>query len=369
MHRRAFLTMAAGVPLAATGLTASPARAAAEPMRGRVTGLLVRDETLVRPANAARLRGFVQPLTWAMAQPDPGGELSDEATALLHKAVQTAQQRGYARLKLRLLAGHESPDWALGLAGGPLTGWEDPDPVAPALYDVPLWWEPAFLDAYAAFLPKLAEALKDQPLWGEVTLSGTCTVFAEPCIKQLGVAANRSKALAAGYTDTADLAALERVMAEHHAVFTPLGIISSVAYNPWQYIDPATGRMVSDSGITKQLMDHQRATMGGFGVWANNSLIARRVDGVLEQARPDYQDMYDHMVTAAADGHPIQFQTATLAKIEAAGGTVEATATWVADNGGISVELPRGWEQAQDPIDTARAAALNQQLAQNAASH
>jgi hypothetical protein len=47
-------------------------------------------------------------------------------------------------------------------------------------------------------LPELAAALANQPLWGEVTVSGTGTVFAEPCIKQFGMAANRSKALAAG---------------------------------------------------------------------------------------------------------------------------------------------------------------------------
>jgi hypothetical protein len=361
--------MAACLPFAATGLVAAAARAVAEgSRRGRVTGLLVRDEPFVRAANATRLRGFVQPLTWAMAQPEPGGDLSDAAKGVLEQAVLTAQQRGYGRLKLRLLAGHESPRWALGLAGGPLTGWEDPESATPAYYDVPRWWESAFLAAYEAFLPPLAAALAHQPLWGEVTVSGTCTVFAEPCIKQFGVAANRNKALAAGYTDTADRAALEQVMSAHHDVFTPLGITSSVAYNPWQYIDPTTGRMVVDLEITKQLMDHQKATMGAFGVWANNSLIVRRVNGVLEQGRPSYQDIYDHMIGAAAEGHPIEFQTATLAKIQAAGGTAEATASWVAENGGISVELPRGWEQEQDPIDEARAAALNHRMAENAAA-
>jgi hypothetical protein len=379
MNRRGFLTVAAGVPLAAAGLTASPAFAdaapaappafaVATPLRGRVTGLLVRDPMLVRDASAARLRGFVQPLTWAEAQPEPGGDLSRQALAKLTAAADLARQRGYSRLKLRLLAGWQSPGWALALGGGPMRGWEDPDAVEPDLYDVPVWWAEDFLAAYSAFLPKLAAALEAEPLWGEATVSGTCTVFAEPCVKQLGVAANREKALAREYTATADRAALETVIAAHHDAFSPKGITSSVAYNPWQFIDPTTGRMATDPAVTVQLMDHQRATMGGFGVWENNSLVARRTGGVLEQTRPDYQGMYDHMIAGAAAGHPIQFQTATLAKIQAAGGTAEGTASWVAENGGISVELPRGWEQDTDAIGVARADQLNRQMVKNAAA-
>ncbi|WP_433719407.1 hypothetical protein ACQP2Y_32540 [Actinoplanes sp. CA-051413] len=392
MNRRGFLTVAAGVPLAAAGVTASPAFAAAAPavstatpaanpalgtaagaasgaapLRGRVTGLLVRDPMLIRDASAARLRGFVQPLTWAEAQPEPGGDLSSQALTKLQAAADLARQRGYSRLKLRLLAGWQSPGWALALGGGPMREWEDPDAVEPDLYDVPVWWADDFLAAYSAFLPKLAAALEDEPLWGEVTVSGTCTVFAEPCVKQLGVAANRKQALDREYTAAADRAALETVIAAHHDTFSPMGITSSVAYNPWQFI-AASGRMETDPAVTVQLMDHQRATMGAFGVWENNSLIARRTGGVLEQTRPDYQGMYDHMIAGAAAGHPIQFQTATLAKIQAAGGTAEATASWVAENGGISVELPRGWEQDTDAIGVNRADQLNRQLAVNAAA-
>ncbi|MCM4080066.1 hypothetical protein [Paractinoplanes hotanensis] len=51
------------------------------------------------------------------------------------------------------------------------------------------------------------------------------------------MAANRGKTLAAGYTDTADQAALRRAMAAHDRVLTPWGITSSVAYSPWQTID------------------------------------------------------------------------------------------------------------------------------------
>jgi hypothetical protein len=269
---------------------------------------------------------------------------------------------------LRLLAGWQSPGWALALGGGPMRCWEDPDAVEPDLYDVPVWWAEEFLAAYNAFLPKLAAALEDEPLWGEVTVSGTCTVFAEPCIKQLGVAANRDKAIANKYTAAADRAALETVIAGHHDAFSPRGITSSVAYNPWQFINPTTGRMATDPAVTVQLMDHQRATMGAFGVWENNSLIARRTGDGLEQTRPDYQGMYDHMIAGAAAGHPIQFQTATLAKIQAAGGTAEATASWVAGHGGISVELPRGWEQDTAAIGVDRADELNRQMAVNAAA-
>ena len=172
------------------------------------------------PRPGRRLRG------WCVADlgdglPDPGGELSDEATALLHKAVQTVARRGYAWLKPAMpKSAAESLDWAPVSAGAPLTGWEAPPACAGARRAAAVGAGVRRLRGIPA--AKLAEALMDQPLWGEVTISA-CTVFASRD-QALGVAANRKRALAARYTDTADRAALERVMAEHHAVFTPLGI-------------------------------------------------------------------------------------------------------------------------------------------------
>ncbi|GID27708.1 hypothetical protein [Paractinoplanes brasiliensis] len=365
MHRRGLLKLAAGLPLAAAGLSAAPAAAATAPLpppRGRVAGLLVREDHLVRPANRSRLRGLVLRLPWSVAQPTPGAAISEAAEELLDGAEAAAD---FPFLKLRLLAGIDSPEWAKEIGDGPLP-WVDPDDVT-AAHTVPHWWDAGFLAAYEDLLTKLAPVLAGRPRWAEVTVSATCTVFAEPCIKQFGVAANRSTAICAGYTDGADQDALEEAMAAHHRRLTPLGITSSVAYNPWQTLD-AGGALKTDPNTTIALMNHQRTTMETYGVWANNSLSVREENGELVQTRPEYESMYQHMITAAGQGHPVQFQTATLAKIEDAGGTVYDTASWAARNGAVSVELPRGWEQAPDKvINQDRADELNARFADNAA--
>lgn len=366
MRRRGLLKLAAGIPLAATGLAAAPAAATtvAGPPRGRVAGLLAREDHLVRPANQKRLRGLVLRLPWSIAQPTPGAELSDEATAMLDRAEAVAPDEGYPFLKLRLLAGTDTPTWAQALGDGPLTDWIDPDDGSK--HTVPQWWHDDFLTAYEQMLTKLAGALQHRPRWAEVTVSATCTLFAEPCIKQFGVAANRSTALTAGYTDAQDQAALTKAMAAHHRILTPLGITSSVAYNPWQTIDDGALKVCPATTIT--LMEHHKTTMGAYGIWANNSLIARWDGDQPVQTRTEYESMYQHMATAARTGHPVQFQTATLAKIQAADGSVHATASWAARHGAVSVELPRGWEQDTDVIDQQRADDLNDQFTDNAAA-
>ncbi|MBM2616136.1 hypothetical protein JIG36_11270 [Actinoplanes sp. LDG1-06] len=363
MRRRGLLKLAAGLPLAGAGLGGGPTAAAEPPPspRGRVAGLLAREDHLVRPANQARLRGLVLRLSWKDAQLTPGASLSKAATDALDRAEAVAP--GYPFLKLRLVAGAESPDWALHLDDGPLTEWVDPEDITKK-YTVPQWWQPEFLGAYEGLLTALADELDGRPRWAEVTVSATCTIYAEPCVKQLGVAANRGQARDAGYTDAKDQDALRQAMDAHHRILTPLGIASSVAYNPWQTLDDAGAVLVSPA-TTRALMDHQRTTMGAYGVWANNSLSARWVNGEPVQNRTDYDAMYEYMTTAARAGHPVQFQTATLAKIQEAQGSVYATASWAARRGALSVELPRGWEQDDDVIDLDRAGELNRLFAGN----
>ncbi|MBU2665496.1 hypothetical protein KOI35_18470 [Actinoplanes bogorensis] len=356
MRRRGVLLLAAGLPF---GLRSAPTG-----LRGRAAGLLAREDHLVRPANQDRLRGLVLRLPWSVVQPEPEVGFSDAATAALDRAEAVAPDAGYPFLKLRLVAGSESPDWALRLGDGPLTGWLDPED--DSRHTVPQWWHDDFLAAYERMLDGLAGALRGRPRWVEATVSATCTLYAEPCVKQLGVAANRDQAVAAGYTDDKDQAALKRAMAAHHRILTPLGVASSVAYNPWQTV--ADGAVQVSPATTIALMEHQRTTMGPYGVWANNSLSARWEGGEPVQTRSGYEAMYQHMAAAAGAGHPVQFQTATLAKIQAAGGSAYATASWAARHGAVSAELPRGWEQdTGDVIDQGRAGELNDRFAANAA--
>ena len=114
MRRRGLLKLAAGLPFAAAGLSAAPASAAnaAEPLRGRVAGLLAREDHLVRPGDQNRLRGLVLRLPWKTAQPTPESGFDGAAEALLDRA-EAAAPPDYPFLKLRLLAGADSPPWTL----------------------------------------------------------------------------------------------------------------------------------------------------------------------------------------------------------------------------------------------------------------
>ncbi|WP_203840751.1 hypothetical protein [Winogradskya humida] len=365
MRRRDFLALASiGVPLG-SALPFSPV-AAAGLDKGNVIGLLAREQDKV-DEGAALLKGFVVRLNWDAAQPAEGGAISKAACDQLTGAVAFAREHGYSRLKLRLVAGQSAPGWAKAI-GGTALDWDNDGKTL----TVPRWWTGAYLDAYRGFVLRLRDHL-DDPMWCEVTVSATCTVFAEPCIHELDSQANRTTLLKLGYTTQDEMDALKRAIAIHEELLSPYGISSSVAYNPLQTIvvspDGTTNSLVNDTGKTIELMDHQRAAMGDFGVWENNSLIAADIDGTLEQTRPAYRTMYAHMRAGAAAGHPVQFQTATLAKIQEAKGSVYHTALWAARNGGISVELPVGWEGdgLHGPvIDAALADKLNKTFAENA---
>lgn len=342
--------------------------AAAPVSRGYLTGLLARDDDHLNVNSTPKIDGFVQELRWNAAQTTPGGAITQAAQDALAAGLADATTYGYSNIKLRVFAGDDSPTWAKNLGGGPISNWADP--VDGGLFTIPKWWAPEFLDAYGAFLVALRPYLTDSR-WKEVTVSGASTVYAEPCVRQFADAGNRSTALAAGYTRALDIAAFERAIDLNHAAFSDLGISSSVAYNSFQQISDSGG-IVTNQTQTFAFMDYQRSLMGPRGIWQNNSLGARRVNGVLEQVRDaSYTNLYNKMFTAAVEGHPVQFQTMTLTKMQngyTPPATPYDTADFVAVNGGVSVEMPVGWETASPGITQLQADDLNARMAANAAA-
>lgn len=252
---------------------------AGEAFRGYMYGLLCRDVTKLKTEESTKIAGFVAQLSWSDAQPQQNGAISSKALNFLDSVSQVAKANHYDQIQLRFLAGIHAPDWAKSLGGGPINDWTNPQDGEK--YTIPVWFSDQFLAAYDDVISKLATLLADRLIFKEVTCSGATTIFAEPCIKQFGNAANRSNAIRLGYSLEKDIAAFKKVMAIHHQYMTPIGIVSSVAYNPYQYIDPS-GNSQTSLSITQDLMNYQVSLLGKFGVWENNSLGARENGNTFE---------------------------------------------------------------------------------------
>jgi len=318
------------------------------PHRGYINGIITRDFKNfknVKESVKDKISGFVLHLTWKDAQQIAKGPIHEDAKAILDEAELEAIANGYDQIRLRFFAGKDSPDWAKNLGSGPMT-WGDPTDGGD--WTIPVWFHDEFLDAYDDVISKLADELSTRPLFKEVTCSGASTVYAEPCIRQFGNEDNRAIALSKGYSVETDVAAFKKVIDIHHQYMSPLGIVSSVAYNPFQYLDE-DGNLGDDKwGYTKELMDYHANLMQEYCIWDNHSLGVN-VDG--KQVRGlEYNLMYTYMALHSARNLPNVYQTMTFAKMTNGvnNATPYNTIKYVVDNLGLSVEMPSGWESA-DP--------------------
>lgn len=315
------------------------------PHRGYIHGIICRDFKNFKNVKSQikdKISGFVLHLNWKDAQPIANGPIHADAKAILDEAEQEAIENGYEQIRLRFFAGIETPDWAKNLSTGPMQ-WDDP--VDGGSSSIPVWYSDEFLAAYENVISKLADELSDRPLFKEVTCSGASTVYAEPCVKQFSYAPNRTTALNNGYTVAKDIEAFKRVIDIHHQFMSPLGIVSSVAYNPYQYID-SDGNSGKDLkwAYAEELMDYQANLMQEYGVWDNHSLgvndEGKQVRGI------EYTNLYTYMALNAAKNLPTTYQTMTYTKMIEPENQVTPfnTIQYVVDNLGLSVEMPSGWE-------------------------
>lgn len=351
--KRKFIGMCA-IGVAATvlgGLT--PKTAHVNTRRGFITGMLARRPQDLNDVTAPYLTGLVAQLPWNVAQTSLRGSITQEAQDTLGAALDLASRYGKDKLKLRVLTGTHSPSFAMDAGGPRISNWVDGQ--SGLTYQVPRWWRKRYIDAYESFIASLAPYLNDSR-WLEVTISGPMTVFAEPCIHQYGTLENRQqmKSILEGYNpdqtpvqlDNANLEAVRRSIDIHQRYFGNRGIVGSLAYNPWELLDESFGYQV-DVNTTLNLMSYQKKTLGQIGIWQNNSLRAREDEtGAIVQTRTGegYPEMYERMRSRSWYS---QYQTATVARIHEAGGTVYDTVRYVIENYGLSVEMPTGWWQAQ----------------------
>ena len=302
--------------LAPTPATAAPA------VKPLLTGLLSREGP--PPAGTeAVVRSYALRVHWKDLQPTAGSLV----TTALDANLAAAAARG-ARVKLRVFAGVNSPDWAKQLGGPPVAMT---DPFDGKIGSVPRFWTPEFGAAVYANLQTLLAARYDaDPVVAEVVVSRCSAFYPEPFLRQTSNAENRAALLAAGYTMDADKAC-HRAQIDAHQVWAQTR--SGLAFNPAQFVS-ATGAAVSDDAFTAEMMSYCRTRLGSRCVLENMSIRSPISSLDPNPAQPRYQRMYDAM---AALGPPLAFQTAVEDRI----GDCAATLDWAVTMRAAHVELPR----------------------------
>ncbi len=288
---------------------------------------------------APDLAGWVVNVTWAALQPTSGSSIAsgnpiDQAIAL----IQTTPAYASMHLRIRIMAGIDSPGWVESMSGGSVYVYNDQSGTGG---DVPRFWTAPVEQAYANLQALLAARYDSNPEIEDVTISACMTVFAEPLIREVSDPTSVSNLLAAGYSEAADetcqedAIAAQRVWAHTH---------SSIALNPYQTIS-ADGSTGVDESFTQTLMTYCRSTLGDRCTLGNNSIRTASLG-------TQYDQMYSAM---RASGPGIYFQTAQASLV----GDLQSTILWAISEGANDVELPSGYASM---LSAAQLAADNQAL-------
>jgi hypothetical protein len=301
--------------------------AALKPVLG---GLL--DRHHVPPAQFRGIvTGFVVPVPWAALQPAPAAPLL--ANNPIDQAIAVARAQGL-KLKLRVTAGIDAPEWAKRLGGAPV-------PVSD-FYGrkgtVGRFWSERFGQAYLQLQRELAARYDNVPELVQTEITRCTTMFAEPFLRQGRTSESVRSLIQAGYTDTAD-EVCQRQQVDAHRVWQRTR--SGLSFNPYQRISPA-GEVVPDEVFTERMMVYCKQMLSSRCVLENHSIRSR-----------GQNRWYDRMYQAMrALGVPIAFQTAAPTRI----GNLMDTLNWAIEQGASSVELPVSYSTASsmaalDPID------------------
>lgn len=303
---------------------ATPPQAALKPA---ITGLLDRDGP---PSQAYQkvVNGFVVQANWSDLQPMQGGPIAannaiDQAIAQVQR-LNSQDTTLNMRIKIRVYAGINAPEWAKNLGGSPVAVT---NPQNGKGGTVGRFWTAPFGQAYSDLESKLAAKYDSVPQILDVTISWCTTFYAEPFIRDAGDRASVQNLLAAGFSVEADQKC-QREQVDAHRVWQATH--SSLSFNPYQVIS-AGGSANPDESFTEQMMLYCRQTLGQRCVLENNSIRWPA------QAN-EYSSMYAKI---KALGAPITFQTATPEKI----GDWQGALTFAVDEGASAVELPAGYNK------------------------
>jgi hypothetical protein len=271
-------------------------------------------------------------VSWAELQPVAGGPIA--ANNAIDQAILNVRSWNAANpahpeaLKIRIVAGIHSPQWALNLGG---TCFTVTDPTSGTSGCCPRFWTSQFSAAYYQFEAELAAKYDSVPEIREVVMAKNTTVYNESLIRQTQSKSTVAALAAAGYNtlmdeqqQIQDIAALGTYW-KHTLV--------GFAFNPYQTTNPIT----QDELFTQTLIAAGRAALGNQLVIENNSLRQSYLTG-----SGMYQTMYAFMTKT---GGSIGFQTATLVKV----GSIQAVIAWAVAMGADSLELPTGYTSQFTP--------------------
>jgi hypothetical protein len=172
-------------------------------MKDQLAGLLWMGD--VPPAELhGSLGGIVVEVPWSTLNPTQG--------VWRWTTVDAVVKASPLPVRLRILGGKFAPEWAKRAAGAPLSLVEPPttgNPHPGTEFTVPRWWEQDFLTVRRGLVDTIATYVDANPNIAEVAFgTGVTTEFCEWPIRQMASATNRANYLAAGYTVTADWAAI-----------------------------------------------------------------------------------------------------------------------------------------------------------------
>lgn len=275
------------------------------------------------------VNGYVVDVDWKDLQPNSindaiaSNNVIDQALSAIRQTNNSNPGRNM-HLKIRLFTGDKSPNWAKQLAGGPVNYIEPQNNITTT---IPKFWSNEFKNAYDQFIEKLAAKYDNEEEVRDVTISRCMTVFAETFIRGITDATNRQNLVDAGLTPDLDKQC-HKEQVDAHAVLARTR--SSLAFNPWQYINTSTVKGNTDLSFTNEMMTYCRNKLGQRCILENNSI--RDEATTSEPLGNTYATMYANMKSL---GPPILFQTATESRI----GDWRKTLEWAVTQGANAVEL------------------------------
>jgi hypothetical protein len=187
---------------------------AAQTVKQVNSGLLERGPAPPPSNLAGVVSGYIIEGHWNTLQPTAGGPL---VTTVIDRAVASVRAWNAANptnpraLRLRIESGVYAPDWVKAMSGGPVTVRSPYGSTG----TVARWWTTPVEDAYTAFVAQLAAYVDPIPEIREVTVGATMEFFGEIFIRF--PSQNAAALTAAGYTQAADIAAMESSFRAHVA--------------------------------------------------------------------------------------------------------------------------------------------------------
>jgi hypothetical protein len=267
--------------------------------------------------------GWCIPMYWSDVQPTPEESYNWQP---IHDAL--AMVGPDDRCRIRLYAGIHSPRWVMDRAGCFAM------PTISA--NCPAWWRGTFLDDYERLMHALAAEIEPLDQIAEIVMSGPCTEFCEPFIRQREDDVSMAQRRQLGFTTELDRQSFSACIQIHSEAFRRT--YTGLASNPYQNCDLPKGQ--TDVSFTLDVNEEFRTVLGGLAVTGNDSIRWP------VQSGDDYAAMHSWIKNA---GPPIAYQTATWEKV----GDLLATIDWSVEQGCNATEPPTQYKKQIPPADLA----------------